>query len=117
MPHSDIRHILAYISQHPESQEIYKLKVKKASQLEESASASQVSTQQSNLYVKISNIPETCLPETYKMFIPGENYQHLTIPETHQHQNPAQYQQLSTPESYHHEARLPGVSSHELGTF
>jgi hypothetical protein len=32
-----------------------------------------------------SNIPETRLPETYKMLILGENYQHLTLPETHQH--------------------------------
>jgi hypothetical protein len=74
VPHSDIRHIPAYISQHPESQEIYKLKVSKASKLEESAPVSHVSTPQSNHYVKISNIPETRLPETYKMLIPGENY-------------------------------------------
>jgi hypothetical protein len=67
--------------------------------------------------VKISNIPETRLPETYKVFIPGENYQQLTLPETHLQHNPAQYQQSSTPEDFHHEAKSPGVSSYELSTF
>jgi hypothetical protein len=67
--------------------------------------------------VKISNIPKTRLPETYIVFIPGENYQHLTIPETRQHQNSAQYQQSYTPEAFHHEAKSPGVISHELSTF
>jgi hypothetical protein len=33
------------------------------------------------------------------------------------HQNPVQYQQTSTPEAYHHEAKSPAVSSHELSTF
>jgi hypothetical protein len=113
VPHSDIRHTPIYISQHPESQEIHKLKVNKASQHEESAPASQVSTQQSNHYVKISNFPETRLPETYKVFIPGEIYQHLTFSETHQHQNPAHYQL----EAFHHEANSPGEISHELSTF
>jgi len=117
VPHSDIRHIPVYISQHPESQEIHKLKVNKASQHEESAPKSQVSTPQYNYYVKISNIPETRLPETYKVFIPGANYQHLTLPETHLHHNLAQYQQSSTPEAFHHETKSPGLSSYELSTF
>lgn len=115
--HSDIRLIPVHILQHPESQEICKLKVYIASQLEESAPASEVSTPQSNHYVKISNIPETRLPETYKVFTPGENYQYLTFPESHQHQNTAQYQQSSTPEAFHHKAKSHGVSSHELSTF
>jgi hypothetical protein len=67
--------------------------------------------------VKISNIPETRLPETYKVFIPGENYQQRTLPETHLQHNPAQYQQSSTPEDFHHEAKSPGVSSYVLSTF
>jgi len=82
-----------------------------------SAPASHVSIPQSNHYVKIYNIPKTRLPETYIMLIPGENYKHLTLPETHQHQNSAQYQQSSTPEAFHHEAMPPGVISHELSTF
>jgi hypothetical protein len=112
-----MRHISVYILQHPESPEIHKLKVNKASQHEESAPASHVSTPQSNHYVKIYNIPETHLPETYKALIPGESYQHLTLPETHQHQNSAQYQKSGTPEAFHHEVNSPTVISHELNTF
>jgi hypothetical protein len=117
VPHSDIRHIPVYISQDPESQEIHKLKVNKASLQEESAPTSHISTPQFNHYVKISNIPETHLPETHKVRIPGENYQHLTLPEIYQHQITVQYQQPSTPETFRHEAKSPRVSSHELSTF
>jgi hypothetical protein len=117
LPHSDIKLIPVYTSQHPETQEIHTLEVYEASQHEESAPVSHVITAQSNNYVKISNIPETHLPETYKVLILGENYQHLTLPETHQYQIPAHYQQSSTPEAYHHAATSPGVSRHELSTF
>jgi hypothetical protein len=117
VPHSDIKHIPIYTLQHPESQEIHTLKVYEASQHEDSAPVSDVITPQSNNYVKIFNTPKTRLPDTYKVLILGENYQHLTIPETHQYQNPAHYQQSSKPEAYHHEATSPGVSSHELSTF
>jgi hypothetical protein len=117
VPHSDIKHIPIYISQHPESQEIHTLKVYEASQHEDSAPVSDVITPQSNNYVKIFNIPNSRLPDTYKVLIRGENDQHLTFSETHQYQNPAHYQQSSKPEAYHHEVASPGVSSHELSTF
>ena len=117
--HSDIKHNPVYISQYPESQEIHNQEVYKANQHEEIVPAYHVSTSQTNHYVKISNIAETRLPETYKTLIPEENYQQITLPERHQYQNLAEYEykHSGTPEDYQHEAKSPGVSSHELGTF
>jgi hypothetical protein len=117
VPHSDIKRIPLYISQHPENQAILKPEVYEEIQHEESAPAFHVNNPETNYYVKIYNTPETRLSDTYKVVTPEENYKGLTPPETHQYQNPPDYQQSSIHEGYHQEAKLPGVRSHEFNIF